>query len=357
MTRKVVHLIHNQQFICGYIDLMKNNLFQYEHFFVTYGNKNGNNVNCKNIAIIKTEDDLDKSLLNRIIEADKIVVSGVFDNNIKTVKLLPLDVLKRTYFHFWGGDYYRYRDIRIKYKSYAIQLLREKYELYQLINNSAGIINLTEYEWADFKKIFHTKISHFCAPMPPHAQNSINCDAIRAEKVKHEKIRILVGNSSTKTNRHIPALKLLQKYANENIEILVPLSYGNPEYKQEVIECGKKLFGEKFVAIEQFMDREEYVRFLNSCDVGVFNNDRQQGMGNIGYMLELGKKVYMPKDEAMWKHFTSYGITLYDVNEISQLSCEDFVNIQDNEIQKGIQGIKAICNIERQAKLWDNILG
>ena len=43
------------------------------------------------------------------------------------------------------------------------------------------------------------------------------------------------------------------------------------------------------------MPYSSYISFLGSIDIGIFNNNRQQGMGNITNLLYLGKKVYLSK--------------------------------------------------------------
>ena len=41
---------------------------------------------------------------------------------------------------------------------------------------------------------------------------------------KYGSIRILLGNSATKTNRHVEAMQMLSKIKDENIEVFAPLS-------------------------------------------------------------------------------------------------------------------------------------
>lgn len=42
--------------------------------------------------------------------------------------------------------------------------------------------------------------------------------------------------------------------------------------------------------IVDFMDFNEYINFLSTIDIAIFNHKRQQGMGNIITLLGMGKK-------------------------------------------------------------------
>lgn len=101
-----------------------------------------------------------------------------------------------------------------------------------------------------------------------------------------------MGNSATKTNCHIEIFNKLSKYDwIHELEIICPLSYGNEEeYRDYVIKVGYEKIGNKFKPITEYISLTKYIELLNSCDVGVFNNNRQQGGSTILYLTRLGKK-------------------------------------------------------------------
>lgn len=100
-------------------------------------------------------------------------------------------------------------------------------------------------------------------------------------------------------------IDMIKKFKSENIKFVCPLSYGNFEYRDKVIEYGKNILGDKFCPITEYMPQQEYYSLLNKCSVGIFNNNRQQAMGNINVLLRFGAKVYIRDDTTMWNTFSN----------------------------------------------------
>jgi dTDP-N-acetylfucosamine:lipid II N-acetylfucosaminyltransferase len=146
----------------------------------------------------------------------------------------------------------------------------------------------------------------------------------------HDTINIQVGNSADPTNNHIEVFEKLAIYKHKNIKVYVPLSYGgNPEYAQKIISVGNDMFGDKFIAMTDFMSFDNYLDFLADIDIAVFNHNRQQAMGNAITLLGLGKKVYIRNDVTPWEMFEERGIKVLDVANI-ELSELDQATKQQN---------------------------
>ena len=144
------------------------------------------------------------------------------------------------------------------------------------------------------------------------------------QRVPHTSLNILVGNSATPTNRHTEVFALLKKYADRDIKVFVALSYGDEQYRESVIEQGKKIFGDKFYPLTTFVSKDEYARFLTSIDVGIFANDRQQAMGNIVALLYAGKKLYMRDDTTMWQSLhDDYHLHISPYSELETASFDE----------------------------------
>ncbi len=72
-------------------------------------------------------------------------------------------------------------------------------------------------------------------------------------------------------------------------------------YKQEIINIGDKLFSNQFYPIIELMEYNDYLSFLNSVDIAIFNHNRQQAVGNIILLLSMGKTIYLSEENNAYK--------------------------------------------------------
>lgn len=169
--------------------------------------------------------------------------------------------------------------------------------------------------------------------------------------------RILLGNSATVTNRHEEALRWLSKYKDEDIEIICPLSYGDLAYGKQIAEMGHAIFGDKFIPITDYMDISAYTDLLNSVDIAVYNNNRQQATGNIEILGYLGKKIYVRSDIATWGHYVVRdGCRFFDTMKIPELDYSDFCKLGREDIDYNEQYFLNIWDNNYLKKLWDEVM-
>lgn len=109
-------------------------------------------------------------------------------------------------------------------------------------------------------------------------------------------INVLVGNSASMTNNHEDIFERLVDCDLGERRVVVPLSYGDADYRSYVIERGRYYFGGAFWPLIDFMPLNDYVRIISSCSVVVMGHRRQQALGNIGAAIFHGANVYL--DEA-----------------------------------------------------------
>jgi dTDP-N-acetylfucosamine:lipid II N-acetylfucosaminyltransferase len=139
-----------------------------------------------------------------------------------------------------------------------------------------------------------------------------------------DSMKIWLGNSDTVTNNHLDALQALRRFKNENIEIICPLNYGNKLYGDIVEELGRSIFGNKFVAIRDFISRDEYYQLMDQTSVVIMYHKRGQAGGNIMAFLLKKKKVFIKSESSIYKFFKSLGVQLFDANQISKLDFKEF---------------------------------
>lgn len=128
---------------------------------------------------------------------------------------------------------------------------------------------------------------------------------------------ILIGNSGSIMNNHVEAFEILQKEEIGNKKIIVPLSYGDIEYRNMIINKGHEIFGDKFIPLTEFIPREEYNRIILSCSVVFMNHYRQQAMGNILTAIWLGSNVYMNNFTTSYKYLSRIGIKINSIQDLS----------------------------------------
>ena len=328
----ILHIVCGDKFTDGYVSFMKKCLGKYDHRFISTKCQyelSGNNIRDVNL-VRSYKDELPVTSKTRIEmrNANKIIVSGLFGLDLCVFLFLqPNRILKKTYIQFWGMDFYR---LRKKPKSWRDRI--DHFCRKNVIKRCAGLIFLLPEEYESFVEITGIQKKHFDAPVRGDPDKKIKYTEFREENANHsnsnkdmtEVITVVVGNSATDTNCHIEAFGLLSRFQNEKIRIVCPLSYGNSDYRNAVIKKGTEIFGDKFVPLSDFVPRDEYVKRLNECDVGVFYNNRQQGMGNISILLGLGKKVYLREGTSMWNSYCHKGYVIFSTSQIEKSAFEDF---------------------------------
>ncbi len=126
-------------------------------------------------------------------------------------------------------------------------------------------------------------------------------------------VNILAGNNTSPTNNHESIFKMLLPYKGADVMIYCPLSYGlYNDYRDYIIDLGRDYFGDRFIPLTEFMRADDYLEFLRNIDIGVFNHQRQEGMGVIIQLLNLGKTIFMNSTTTSYKSFINRGFKVFD---------------------------------------------
>lgn len=142
---------------------------------------------------------------------------------------------------------------------------------------------------------------------------------------------ILVGNSATPTNNHVDVFKKLSTYDLGEKKVIVPLSYGNDDYRTYILEKGKSILGDNFYPILNFMPLKAYNEILQTCDIAIFNHRRQQAVGNIIVMLNAGVKVFMNNKSPVYKEFIGEGVRILDMHTLSESELNQSLNTEEQK--------------------------
>lgn len=262
-------------------------------------------------------------LLYMLHHAKKVILHGLFNPRVILILALCPWLLGKCYWVIWGGDLYEYQKPKLNLKGKIKERLRKFVikRIGHLVTYILGDVELAR-KWYSARGEYHECLMYL--------SNVVNPQILKgAERAKeaHSGLNILVGNSADPSNNHLDALEKLLPYKDQDISIYVPLSYGDQAHAEKVIEKGRDWFGDKFLPITSFMPFEQYLAFLKSVDIAIFNHKRQQAMGNTITLLGLGKTIYMRSDVSQWELFERLEVKVFDISKFDNacLSIDDIV--------------------------------
>lgn len=127
---------------------------------------------------------------------------------------------------------------------------------------------------------------------------------------------ILIGNAAAIVNNHLDIFNSFPKFKIKDREIIVPLSYGGDTfYIKDIIRYGKKIFGENFCPIQNFLSLKEYNTLLSTCSHAIFGYEQQAALGNITELLWMGVKLFLPKSSINYKYFKDSGYKVFTIED------------------------------------------
>lgn len=156
---------------------------------------------------------------------------------------------------------------------------------------------------------------------------------------------ILIGNSGTKTNNHLDIFKKIEHYNLNDRNVIVPLSYGDKMYIDHIMLKGRETFKDFFLPLDKFYNIEDYNNIIMSCGVAIFNNRRQQAVGNILALLWFGSKVFLSYKSTFYAFLKSLSIHVYSFeNDLNENSIN--VLLSDKEIEHNRGVLKRVLSTE-----------
>lgn len=317
MGNKILHIMNwDRKFVPAFIRFVQQNFDAKEHYFIIYGpGADDEIIDCENVTYYPSLLKRIRSLWMQMRVAPKIILHGLFSSHLFYILALHPWVLKKCYWTIWGGDLYIRNTENRDWRWFKNEVFRRFVirRIGHFVSQVKGDYDLA-MQWYGVSGKWHE-----CFMYPSNLYRELP-----VHDSPHDGLNILLGNSADPSNNHKEVLDKLRSYATENIRIYCPLSYGDQKYAQIISDYGRLMFGEKFLALRDFMPFDAYLELLSVVDVGIFNHKRQQGMGNITTLLGLGKKVFIRSDITSWRFLQYIGVTVFDVDllDIGRLSKE-----------------------------------
>jgi dTDP-N-acetylfucosamine:lipid II N-acetylfucosaminyltransferase len=299
------HIFNLDKFIPGFLDFLAENIGLENNSFYIWGPERYA-FGLKSTYPINWVNDSQgvASLVMAMKNSKRIFLHGLFVRQGIEILFQERAVLKKCFWLCWGGDLYCYRQ---PLKTMPKRLLEAKRRV--VLANMGYFLSGVYGDFELCKQVYRTTAKYLKAYVYPSNFGHEKYSPSRYDGKR--KLKVLVGNSATPENQHRMAFDLLKKN-KDRLLIYCPLTYGNDDYRKEVIENGSAIFGDDFIPITEHMPWDDYKRFLSTLDIGFFTNNRQQGMGNITHLLGLGKQVYAPQGLTHIKHLTQLGLVIHD---------------------------------------------
>lgn len=304
---RYIHVFSNDKFVIPFYQMLKKYFVMEEHLIIlAYRIKDDFAgilpylmEECKQYHNVLVLDDVHGSINNHFTDKNRLI-----PNELDCNREFYTDRMKGLYNHankiilhsaFWGRETKKF--VYALTQCYAPKMVwgcfggdayfdKDSFEVKEVISKigssvlSSGLYDVVEKNYNICGKINNTL---FYIYIPE--------SAIKKAPV-HESTHILLGHAAFEHVNHIAGLQLLKKFADEDIKIYCPLSYGVDDYRNDVIRKGKALFGDKFIPVLHYMEQEQYYQFLQTIDVAVFPTKRLAAESTIILLKAFGVKIY-----------------------------------------------------------------
>jgi dTDP-N-acetylfucosamine:lipid II N-acetylfucosaminyltransferase len=332
-----------------------------------------------------------RNILNTITSHDRLIIHW-YDLEIGKLMLtikpeIPL------YVAVWGGDFYGdpflyqtkwlfdkdtwnyvskayHRKIKIARRpDYIIKQLWDLYKK-KIEDNKVKLLKQQSVKRINTILLYPNNSNEIKLIKQIYKLDSINClpflynqnfdlaNSLRENKSKDKQtICIQIGNSAAETNNHLDSFNELKKFKDNDITLVLPLSYGSKEYSNSVKAAGHCIFKNKFTTLEDFMSRKEYIKYLSGVDICIMYHNRSQAFGNCIALLTLGKKLYLKSKNPLYQLFKSSGLVLYDATQIQALTFEEFSKpLSTVEVQSNVRLIAELFSSKKRLKYLTDVL-
>ena len=155
-------------------------------------------------------------------------------------------------------------------------------------------------------------------------------DELNSDQESEKPLSIIVGNNAHSFNKHIKTFNQLKHLRHKNIMMYIPISYGNDYhsavqgYTDGIVSYASELYPkEKYEFMTKLIPQREYTQHLMKMDIGIYNAERQNALGNINKMLYMGKKVYLSDKSPLYKFYISKGFEIHNITELDNITFEE----------------------------------
>ena len=332
---RFVHLMFNDKFNKPFVDFLNRNFDIKEHLVLCK--------RCHNEFPFPQGDNVIEigTLRNfNFSSVEKIFCHSLFDRELVDYLYTHQDILKeKAYWLIWGGDLYNApRDdkndfVRDNFRGYITDVDGDKAVLEK------------RYAATQNKRFYHATYTF------PVGKEMVN-EAKHSLQKRNATI-IQINNSCDDST--LEMLDILAKFKNENIIIKTILSYGKLEFKEQIIQKAREIFGDKFEYIDTLLQPQDYAKYVSENDVLVYNQNRQQGLGNSFLALSFGTKLYIRGEISTYSYLIDKGNKVFDTHKISQMDFNEFIAIDTQTKENNAKNSAKFFSDEFMKNLWEKV--
>lgn len=333
---KYIHIMLNDKFCVPFVEFINNNFNKNEHLFLVKNISKGFPFpTAENVFEISTIYGIDFSAP----KIERVITHSLFWQQTIVYWYKHKNIQKeKAYWMIWGGDLYNAE------RSNMQDSVRRNFKGY--ISDTDGDCNVVRDKYCIGRADYINAAYTF-----PVSLEMVN-DAIKM-KTNHSYIQIQVNNSADRST--LAMMDELANYASKNMKILTILSYGDLQYKNEIIKKGKTIFKDKFEYLDEYLSPQEYAKKIAENDILILNQNRQQGLGNSFVSLAEGVKVFIRSDVTTYRHFNNRGIKVYDTLKIKEMQYNDIITYEEKIKQNNMQRARRFFEDDYLRKKWDPV--
>jgi len=285
----------------------------------------------------------------RLAPGDRVVIHQLTNPRLLLYLFLFRRAARRCAWVFWGGDVYYHR-FRPRAWPHA---LRERLRR-SVIPAFPVVAGFVPGDFETVRAVYGSRARYVRAFYPIPTDDPATADD-GPPAPGPRSITILVGNSGAPANEHAWVYRTLARFRSEDLRILSPLSYGDPDYVASTIALGRELFGERFVPLTDFLPPEQYARLIGGVDAAVMNHGHQQALGNVVALLMMGKKVFVRSDTTPYRFFGDLGIQVFDTLRLPEMTFAELAGFAPETGKRNAESVRALLSEENAVAGWAEV--
>lgn len=279
--------------------------------------------------------------------ADRIVIHSLASPFLIGMLRMNRKLCEKVWWVIWGKDLYLYQLAEKKHLALKLyEALRKP-----VIREIAHIVSALPGDYQLAKEWYGVKADYTPCPMlyPYCIDYGEGAGARQAEG----KLTLMLGNSASRTNEHAEAIDILAEQKERIGKVYCPLSYGGPKtYAAGIAAYGREKLGDKFVPLAEYIPFEEYRRIWDSVDAAVYNQKRQEALGNIYSLIMMKKTVYLRPGTATADWMAQIGVEAPAFTEGCEIRELPIAAREENARRLGAE-----IDPAKSRETWKTILG